>query len=372
MHHVDYESSYIALLKDEEILNPYIVLKETFKEFSSPINLQDELFEIFTLAIRRNYWITYESPLILYNKYRQLIRLFEAGWLIQKIRPDLDLSEKFIIPYKKIQFNKSRREGVNNNIDSIRIAYQSLVSIYSSETLSSLRIDLYSILFEGLTPTCVNHSFEVYMVDVIEHMNALISTLYIIGHNERGNLLSSQDIHILNKELDKFKSRDTLFDYDGDIYYVFRNSKNEDLLNTIEISKGILNTSNFWKLNGNPANILYYYHDFLFILDSYWLHYKFLMDENVDVNIKWKYPKDKKEEILGVKYKWIKKPWRYLHEKFEMKSIHEWRNMLEECLEDVLSNVKVGYKSHQNDSEILDFIESLIFLQELSNYEPEI
>ena len=55
-----------------------------------------------------------------------------------------------------------------------------------------------------------------------------------------------------------------------------------------------------------------------------------------------------------------------------MKSIHEWRNMLEVCLEDVLSNVEVGYKSHQNDSEILNFIEGLIFLQELSKYEPEI
>jgi hypothetical protein len=373
MQHVEYESSYIALLKEEEILNPFAVLKEIFQEYSSAAHVQNELYEIMTLAIRRNYWMIYESPLILYKKYKKLIRLFEAGWLIQKIRPDLELYKKLSLPYKDIKVNSSNTKKLIQQ-DPTTETYQTLISVYNLEPLYSLRSDLYHLFFEGLIPTCVHYTyeFEGHMVIIVERMNDLISALHTIDHNENNKLLSPRDTDLLSKELYEFKSRDTLYDYDKDLYHLFRNSKKEELINAIGISKGILNVTNFWKLNGNPANILHYYHDFLFILDSYWLHYKFLIDEKVDVNIKWKYPKDKKEELLGVKYKWIKKPWKYLHEKFEMKSIHEWRNMLEVCLEDVLSNVKVGYKSHQNDSEILDFIEGLIFLQELSNYEPEI
>lgn len=374
MHHVEYESSYITLLTEEEILNPYTVLEETFKEFSSPTHIQDELFEILTLAVRRNYWMTYDSPLIVYRKYKKLMRLFEAGWLIEKIRPSLDLFEKFSTPYKKIRVDKPKRERFKTNSDSITNCYQALVGIYSSDPLYSLRSDLFNLLFEGLMPTFVYYSyeFEGYMVKAVQQMNALISTLHTIDHHEQNNVLSPRDAEILTKERDEFKSRDTLYDYDNDMYDLYRNSKKEDLTKTLRISKEILFTKNFWKLHGNPANILHYYHDFLFILDCYWGHYQYILEQGMDINTKWKYPKDKKQELYGKGYKWIKRPWKYLHGQFKKKSIQEWRSLLELCLEDVLSNQQIGYRVDRDNDEILDFIDGIFFLEGLSKYEPEI
>ncbi|QIH36282.1 hypothetical protein [Sphingobacterium sp. DR205] len=374
MHHVEYQGSYITLLTEKEILNPYSVLKKTFNEFSSPTHIQDELFEILTLAIRRNYWMTYESPLVIYKKYKKLLRLFEAGWLIEKIRPDLSLSEKFSISYTNIKIKTRERERIITNSDPISNAYQALVSIYSSDPLYSLRSDLFNLLFEGLMPTCVNYSceFDDYMAKAVQQMNILISTLHIIDRHEQRNVLSPRDVEILTKERDKFIARDTLYDYDVDLYHVFRYSKKEDLITAILISKEILNTNNFWKLHGNPANILYYYHDLLFILDGYWGHYQNILEDGKDINTKWKYPKDKKQELYSMGYKWIKRPWKYLHDQFEKKSVQEWRGMLELCLEDVFSNRQIGYRVDRNNNEVLDFIRELLYLDELNAYEPKI
>ncbi|PUV23688.1 hypothetical protein [Sphingobacterium athyrii] len=374
MHHVEYQGSYITLLTEKEILNPYSVLKKTFNEFSSPTHIQDELFEILTLAIRRNYWMTYDSPLVIYKKYKKLLRLFEAGWLIEKIRPDLSLSEKFSIPYTNIKIKTRERERIITNSDPISNAYQALVSIYSSDPLYSLRSDLFNLLFEGLMPTCVNYSceFDDYMAKAVQQMNILISTLLIIDRHEQRNVLSPRDVEILTKERDKFIARDTLYDYDVDLYHVFRYSKKEDLITAILISKEILNTNNFWKLHGNPANILYYYHDLLFILDGYWGHYQNILEDGKDINTKWKYPKDKKQELYSMGYKWIKRPWKYLHDQFEKKSVQEWRSMLELCLEDVFSNRQIGYRVDRNNNEVLDFIRELLYLDELNAYEPKI
>lgn len=71
MHHVEHNGSSITLLTEKEISNPFLVLKDTFKELSSAREIHDELFEILTLSIRRNYWMTYKSPLVIYKKYKK-------------------------------------------------------------------------------------------------------------------------------------------------------------------------------------------------------------------------------------------------------------------------------------------------------------
>lgn len=84
--------------------------------------------------------------------------------------------------------------------------------------------------------------------------------------------------------------------------------------------------------------------------------------------MKWEYPKDKKREIYKVKKSLVKRPWKYLHNQFQKRTIHEWRSLLETCLENVLSNKFIGYSS----CEILNFINSLLVLQTIEEYEPEI
>jgi len=373
MHHVEYENSYLVLLKEEEILNPFEVLKEIFQEFSSATQIQDELYEIMTLAVRKNYWMTYESPLILYKKYKKLIRLFEAGWLIEKIRPDLDLLKKFSIPYKEIQVN-TYKDSNQRQYDALTNAYQTLIRVYNSEPLFLLKSDLYNLLFEGLMPTSVHYTydFEGYMARAVEQMNDLIISLHYIYNYEKDKLLSDLDIAILSKERDEFIKRDTLYEYDGGFYDLYNYSKKEEVINAVVISKEILFTRNFWKFHSNPGNILHYYHDFLFILDCYSRHYHFILINGIDINTKWKYPNEKKKELYNKGYKWIKRPWKYLHNQFQKKSIYEWREILEHCLEDVLSNKQIGFSVDIDHNEMLDFIGALLFLQELSDYEPEI
>lgn len=373
MHRASYESSYLTLLTEEEILNPFMVLNDTFSSISSPTYLQDEVFEILMLVLRRNYWMIYESPLILYKKYKKIMRLFEAGSLINIIKPDLSQSEIFITPYNEIDVNKESKEMYKFIPDPLSNAYQTITRKYNSDSLYSLRSDLYDLLFQGLMPTCVKYQyeFEVYVLDAIENINDLISALYLIHHHEHKELFA-KDMEKLIRERERFVDRDNLYDYDCDIYDLYHYSQKEDIIKAIDVSKHILNTSNFWKLHGNPANILYYYHDFVFILDSYWVHFQTILKSGMDIDTKWQYPKDKKSELNDRGYKWIKKPWKYLHNQFEKKSINEWRQNLELCLEDVLSNQRIGYEIQLEHNETLNFIKALLFLQELANYEPKI
>ncbi len=374
MHHVEYENNYITLLTKQEILNPYLVLENLFVDFSSAETLQDELFEILTIAIRRNYWLTYDSPLVLYKKYKKLVQLFEAGWLISKIRPSSSEHESLLIPYEDIEIVVPKRKKVKTTDDGVSEVYRTIVFSYSSSSLDTIRSDLFYLLFEGLMPTCVKYSNEIdpYYFRVTQQMNDLISALHAVYYYEKDNTLSVSDLRVLKNMHDEFMVRETFFDYHSDLQEGLSYTNKEEVKNTVAISRKILFKADFWKLHGNPGNILYYYHDFLFILDSYWVHYLELCNEETDFNTKWKYPKEKKHEIYNSGYEWIKRPWKLLHDKFEKRSIYEWRNLLEKCLEDVLSNRFIGYSTESHNEDILDFINSLLFLESLQEYEPEI
>lgn len=374
MHHVQYNGSCIALLTEKEITNPFLVLIDTFNESSSASEIQDELFEILTLSIRRNYWMTYKSPLVIYKKYKKLMRLFEAGWVIHKIRPDLTLAELMSIPYDQIEVNNEKQKSKELNKAPVINAYQILNDLFNSTSLNSFRCNLFHMLFEGLMPSCVsyNQEFESYWVTDFQQMTDVISSLHVINHHEKDFELSERDIEILNRMLEEYKERNSLYDYDSSIDDMHWHSKKEETVEAIPISKTILNTESFWKSHGNPANILHYYHDFLFVLDNYWGHYQLLINQEIDFNEKWKYPKTEKEELFKSRYEWIKRPWKFLHDQFEKKSISEWRIQLELCLEDVLSNNRISYRVDRQNDDVLDFVKGLLFWKELSKYEPNI
>lgn len=374
MHHVEYENNYITLLTKQEILNPYLVLENLFIDFSSAEALQNELFEILTIAIRRNYWLTYDSPLVLYKKYKKLVRLFEAGWLISKIRPASFVHENLLNPYDQIEASVPKRKIIETTKDVVSEGYRIVIFSYNSSSLDTIRSDLFYLLFEGLMPTCVKYSDEIdeYYFRMMQQMNDLISALQTVYHYEKDNILSESDMTVLKTMCDEFISRESFFDYNSDLQGGLSYTNKEEVKNALVISRKILFTTNFWKLHGNPGNILYYYHDFLFILDSYWMHYLELCNEDADFNTKWKYPEEKKNELHRSGYEWIKRPWKLLHDNFEKRSIHEWRNLLEKCLEDVLSNRFVGHSTDSHNEDVLRFINSLLFLESLQEYEPDI
>lgn len=371
MHHIEYENSYLTLLTGKEILNPYIVLKEVFKGSSSPVALQDELYELLTAIMRPNYWRSYQSPLVLYKKYKKLLRLFEAGWLIQKIRPEFDLSEKLSIPFKEVKVDEIKSQGFKPGSDPLTNEYQSLVQFYCSYSLSSLGREVYCLLFDGFMSGCTDGTYEldVYLIKQVQNMSELIRVLHTIGRYEQNTVLCPRDIDILNREKEALYARDNLHDYENDIYDFYEHSEKDEVRKALDISKGILRTENFWRLHGNPANILHYFHDFLFVLDYFWCDYKYIVEAGIDISTKWEIDSEVREELYNQGHKWIDRPWEFLHNQFEKDSIRGWRYRLERLLEDVLSNHNWGI-FHVHD-EVLYFIDSLLLLVDLLDYEPK-
>lgn len=258
--------------------------------------------------------------------------------------------------------------------DGVSEAYRTMIFSYSYSSLDNIRSDLFNLLFEGLMPTCVKYSDEIdeYYFKMIQQMNDLITALHTVYYYEKDNTLSTTDMKVLKNMCDEFITRESFFDYNNDLQGGLSYKNKEEIKNTLTISRKILHTTNFWKLYGNPGNILYYYHDFLFILDSYWIHYLELRNEETDFNTKWKYPKEKKQELYNSGYEWIKRPWKLLHDKFEKRSIYEWRSLLDKCLEEVLSNRFIGYSTDSHNEDILSFINSLLVLESIQEYEPQI
>lgn len=375
MHHLEYGKNYVTLLTDEEILDPFIVLKEIFEELSSPKHLIDELFEIAIVTLRTEYWRTYDSPLLLYRKYKKIVRLFEAGWLISKIRPDYINQEAASLPYKQIPIETRGRKIKNAPIDPLSSAHNVLIrSFQQKDKLYAYRGDLFDFLFEGLAPTCVTYDFgfEGYLIDQLHEMDALIGALHYLYSQEKGNVLSSGDKELLTEERDLFLSRGSMFVYGHDISQLKEYSTKEDLVNTLSLIREILHETNFWKLHGNPGNVLYHFHDFLFVLEYYWAYLQQLIADGADLSKRWEYPQEERSEIYQITRKWVNKPWKYLRRQFEKKPLAEWRALLERCLEDVLSNQRIEYDIKIQYDDVLDFVTVLLVFNDIMQYEPEI
>lgn len=377
MHHLEYGKSYVTLLTEEEILNPFIVLKEVFEESSSPKHLIDELFEIAIVALRADYWRTYTSPLVLYRKYKKIVRLIEAGWLISKIRPDYINQEAASLPIKQIAIDTRGRKVKNTPIDPLSSAHNVLIrSFQQKDKLYAYQGDLFDFLFEGLAPTCVTYDFgfEGYLIDQLHEMEALIGALHFLYNHENGKTLSPSDKELLTVEKERFTARGTLYEYEHahDMSFLKEYSTKEDLVKTLNLTKGILDETNFWKLHGNPGNMLYHFHDFLFVLEYYWIYLQRLVADGVDLNTKWEYPEKERSEIYQITRKWVKNPWKYLRRQFETKPLADWRALLECCLEDVLGNQRIEYGRTIQYNEVLDFVAVLLIFNEIMQYEPEI
>ncbi|WDF69593.1 hypothetical protein PQ465_04245 [Sphingobacterium oryzagri] len=374
MHHVEYEECYITLLNEEEILNPFLVLDEMFAGIASAESLSDELYEIFNIGIRRNHWIKYESPFILYRKYKRLVRLIETGWVLAKIRPDNSTHEKFLIPYDKALKSFPSRISPDKRVDPNGDPYKILVEVYINGTMDLMIGTLYELLYYGLDPSCarIPLNFESYHVITVQNLNLLIHALFNIYSQEKETILQLDEIKTLSMELKTFKDRVYMYNYHDDITHVFRSSPKKKLLDAINISKHVLGTNGFWKLYGNPANMLHYYHDFLFLLDYFAEHYQEAIYAGADITAPWNYPSEKHLNKIRSSYKWSKRPWKYLDDRFKEKNIAEWRKHLESCLEDVLSNKSIFTSFDRDYTSLFDFLTMLVEFVEIRQYEPAI
>lgn len=63
----------------ERYQQSFLVLHEIFREGLNVEGMQDECWELFTIAFRPNYWMKYESPLVLYKNIKDSSP--PRGWL---------------------------------------------------------------------------------------------------------------------------------------------------------------------------------------------------------------------------------------------------------------------------------------------------
>ncbi|MGJ1318925.1 hypothetical protein ACR776_10190 [Sphingobacterium spiritivorum] len=375
MRHLAYGINYTILLTDEEIRNPFIVLDDVFRSNSSCFQMQERLWDLVTVAMRPNYWMHYDSPLEICNLYTSIVRLVEAGWLISQIRPAKEqkatLSDKFMTrePHQKRTFIKPIEQHTVLN------AYKVMLQSYKEDKFFSLRIDLFEFLFEGLHPTCVDYSpsLSEYLVDRYHCLSRLIDALYMIHDQEKRRESSEEDLLIL----EKYQKDHTSGIRQTDIYRhqladMFTYSKKEDLRQALSSSYEVLYHKDFWKYHHDPANVLYYFHDFEFIMDRSYVFLKESLLKNTAPDQEWGIPDNILQEMESLHLKENKRPLKYLKEMFDIRTLKEWKSELANWQEAVLSNKKIPYDQKTTYKEVRQFLTGLIEFIELIPYEPEV
>ena len=375
MRHLAYGVNYTFLLSDEEIRHPFTVLDDVFGDHSSCFRMQERLWDLVTVAMRPNYWLHYDSPLEVCNLYTSVVRLIEAGWLISQIRPGQE--QKATLSDKFMEKETHLKRPVIKHIEQHTVlnAYKVLLQSYKDDKLFTLRIDLFEFLFEGLHPTCIDYSpsLSEYLVDRYHFLSRLIDALYMIHDQEKRRESSEEDLIIL----EKYHKNDTSGLRQTDIYGhqladMFTYSKKEDLRQALSSSYEVLYHNDFWKYHHDPANVLHYFHDFVFIMDSTYVFLQESISRSADPDQEWDIPDNILQEMESLPLKENKKPLKYLKEMFDIRPLKEWKSDLANWKDAVLSNKKIPYDQKNTYKEVRQFLTALIEFIELIPYEPEV
>lgn len=373
MNNVSYEAICFTQLSAKDISNPFLVLQEIFGEDVSAEGLQDECWELFTIAFRPNYWMKYESPLVLYKIYKKIVRLLEAGWLIYNIRPSYMMKGETTETFPNE--NNIVNASMFNNLHDLNIAYKMLIRLYNDNMLIFYRVDLFEILLEGLNAKCKegeSHVDEV-VFDRFKEINALIQILYTIVVDGKDNELTKEDRVLLNGFKDDFLNRGGCPIYDGDLSNIFGHSiKKADLKGVLKASENVLYHNNYWGWNSNPGKVIYYFHQYLYTLEIFWLYWDKVNADSGILDFVWDIPATEAKELKGVSKDDITKPWEYINDKFTTVPLASWRNSLKEWEEAVLSNKEFKFSISTDFKSLQMFLETLIELADLRDCFPQL
>lgn len=373
MNNVSYEAICFTQLSAKDISNPFLVLQEIFGEDASVEGLQDECWELFTIAFRPNYWMKYESPLVLYKIYKKMVRLLEAGWLIYNIRPSYmlkgEIAETF--PHE----NNIVDASMFNNLDDLNTAYKMLIRLYNNNMLIFYRVDLFEILLAGLN--LASEQRESYIGEMVyeryKEINALIQILYTIVIEGKDNEVTKTDMVILKGFENDFLKRDGCLIYDGDLNNVFGHSiKKADLKEVLKASENLLYQDNYWGWNSNPGKVIYYFQHYLFTLEIFWLYWDKVNADSGILDFVWDIPATEAKELRAVSKEDITKPWKYINDKFTTVPLSSWRNSLKEWEEAVLSNKEFKFSISTDFKSLQMFLETLIELADLTDCFPQL
>lgn len=373
MNNVSYDTMCFTQLSANDLKDPFLVIKEIFGSNESAERLQDECWELITNAFRPHYWMKDKSPLEFYKVYKKVVRLLEAGWLIYNIRPSYMLkggiSESF--PHENNVVNSS----MFNNLEDLNTAYKMLIRLYNNNMLIFYRVDLFEILLEGLN--LASEQRESYIGEMVYErykvINALIQILYTIVIEGKNNELTKKDMVILNRFEDDFLKRGGCLIYDSDLSHVFNHSiKKTDLKEVLKASENLLYQDNYWGWNTNPGKVIYYFQQYLFTLEIFWLYWDKVNGDSKILNLVWDIPTREGNELRAVSKEDIIKPWKYINDKFTTVPLASWRNNLKEWEEAVLSNKEFKFSKSTDFKSLQTFLETLIELADLTDCFPDL
>lgn len=332
MHHVHFERDYTTLLTKREILNPFLVLQEIYSDQESADSTRETLLEIVSTALCRDRWKRYAAPLILMNSYRKLVRLMEAGWLIQQVIPSHDL--------------------------------------FISSSVCAMRLRLYEFFFTGMDPSCTSYPYDLESNDMtfFEELDRFLISIHNVHVVLQSPELTKNAKIMLKEELAARKHMKTLYIYYSALESLFGFISKGDLIQSIERVPEILMTNDYWRSHEHPADLIYHFHNFLFLLESFWNKWRKAKKKYPISNDRWI---SSLTEGIGIRPSLIDQTvahWKFLEECFKKRSLEAWREDLDTCQLQALSNIGLDRTGLEEYAEILDLIRRLIELAGIYEY----
>lgn len=351
---MEFGNRKLSYLKENEILDPFIVLKEMFKKHPSCESIQDEFWELITVAFRRNYWMQYKSPKVIYQKYLKMTRLFEAGLLIAKIRPSYTIRHNFIIENKSFELAPENSKAAHTQTP-LETAYLELLQWNDHRCVGEHHFEMMNILYHALEATILNYAdwFE-YTYSFHDKFSRLIFSLFTIFQSERDFKLTKSDKKILRKyKNDALDSNTPQFQYDDNFGpYAELLNPEYNVCNDLIYLRDISFKRSYWSINGNPGNVLRYFDEFQYLLETFIEFHEILEPE--EKQLEWDIPEN---FLKGIKYfpkEHLKFPLNYLDKEIHSKPLHVWRDLLESWKLDALEGASYNILKYES-------LESLLF-----------
>lgn len=352
-----------CFLYSEEIMDPFSVLQSVFQDSSSAESIFEECWDIWTIAFKPDYWTTYESPKVLYEKFLKLARLLDAGWLISQIGPSYLRKGKVI----KEGFNPTKKNKKSTTSSELIDAYRTINNFCNKSIRFDLGFDLYVAFYQGLRPTSLDFEdlFRESIYQSFQKTTKLVISLFVIHKYEDGKEISEKEKITLQElakvGLDKNTPQFNYYDFTDNIFEHFDKMQ---FFSVIEYLKNISCEHHFWKYNGNPANVLYYMEELQFAMEILWTFAKEFNETHSGV---WKIPKKYKTQIEHLPKDALTNPLKYLEEEFEKRNLADRRKDIEKWRLAVLDNKWHNWDEHKD---IQEFLYRVIEVADLLEYRP--
>lgn len=349
-------------LTEEEILNPFLVLKPLAdrEEYS---RIKNGLWLLITNLYKQYQWMEQTEPLVLYDIYTELVRILDAAWVLQRIRPDYKvkgiINEPVFDRLCKDAFQKgNEKPSVPANFGN----YQTLHNLFRDKMLWKSKLNLYTWCRYGLTPLAIpGPDQEIETDNLISDYRvpaSLIDLLHAICRDDRESSLTSAE----QKQLDRYKfyasgydhtttlSRDEMED-PGSVFQTFFESVDyEDFPRLLDLWNTNLIFGNIWEKYNDPGDALLIKQLTEYLMESAWIVLEDLDYEERGPASKpgYNFDKPSKEKFPDLTDEEYRLPYTVFQKFFDFKPLYQWKAHLEQWLRESLRNTENDHFFREN------------------------